>query len=200
MGNKKEYTYKNGMLTEEKIPITSTESSIKFYEYDEIGNISAEGIKSSKTGELKKTSYEYDNMENNTKITTGNGSRDIKYEYNYRNQTTKIIYPSRKYETYKYNNIGNITEKTDRNGVVTKYTYDKRVRMTQVTEFTNPTNTFSSTKTKYSYNLNGNRTKTKYGNELTVEHVYNKAGMLTEMRNNKNGSNIEILKYNYNLF
>ena len=69
--------------------------------------------------------------------------------------------------------------------------------MTQVTEFTNPTSTFSSTKTKYSYDLNGNRTKTEYGNGLTTEYVYNKAGMLTEMRNNKSGSNIETLKYDY---
>ena len=320
MGNKKEYTYKNGMLTEEKIPVTSTESSIKFYEYDEIGNVSAEGIKSSKTGESKKTSYEYDkmsrlkkvtlanndyteyeydNMGNTTKVVTGNGSNETKYEYNYRNQPTKVIYPSGKYETYKYDNIGNMTEKTDRNGTVTKYTYDsignitketaskngvtnthemtygltgamikdknenmeisyvygetgntkeesyklgennylisyarnndgtiggkilysskgkistnwlydakshtkytydKRGRMTQVTEFTNPTSTFSSTKTKYSYDLNGNRTKTEYGNGLTTEYVYNKAGMLTEMKNNKNGSNIETLKYDY---
>ena len=320
MGNKKEYTYKNGMLTEEKIPVTSTESSIKFYEYDETGNVSAEGIKSSKTGESKKTSYEYDkmsrlkkvtlansdyteyeydNMGNTTKVITGNGSNETKYEYNYRNQPTKIIYPSGKYETYKYDNIGNMTEKTDRNGTVTKYTYDsignitketaskngvinthemtygltgavikdknenmeisyvygetgntkeesyklgennylisyarnndgtiggkilysskgkistnwlydakshtkytydKRGRMTQVTEFTNPTSTFSSTKTKYSYDLNGNRTKTEYGNGLTTEYVYNKAGMLTEMRNNKSGLNIETLKYDY---
>ncbi len=38
----------------------------------------------------------------------------------------------------------------------TVYKYDGRGRMTQVTEFTNPTSTFSSTKTKYSYDLNYN--------------------------------------------
>ena len=145
---------KLGRVIQKNIPFDNKtgEMSVVKYEYDKNGNIIKEMVKSKtsdgresqrvtkkeydsrnrvtkvtaldKNGKELYTEYGYDNVGNQILVKTGNGTRDMKYEYDALNRLTKIIYPTGKEEKYGYDLEGNLSYKVDRNGIKTEYSYN----------------------------------------------------------------------------
>lgn len=70
-----------------------------------------------------RTSYQYDALNNLTKVSQGNQqSRDFKYSS--LSRLVSVKHPESGLISYQYDNNGNVVRKTDGRNVITKYTYD----------------------------------------------------------------------------
>lgn len=91
-------------------------------------------------------------------------------EYDQWENLTKITYPDGAAVSYKYEPVyGNVTEKVNENGVITKYQYDAHGNLTKLIEaFGRP----EQRVTEYGYDAYGNRTfEKRVGDAITAEAV-----------------------------
>ena len=174
LDNVTQYSYdRNNRL----LSTTDPENHVTSQEYDSVGNISSKTDGSNNTtsyeydeqNRLVKvtdasngvTSYTYDLSGNMLTQTDGKGNQVI-WEYNAANMVTRRIddggrtgaegscsYDSSKVESYTYNADGSLAAKTDRNGIVTSYTYDVHGRLTS--------NSVGGITIQYTYDKNGNQ-------------------------------------------
>ncbi len=115
-----------------------------------------------------KTTYEYDNINRITKITTTNNDSAINtFEY-------------------EYDNNGNTTKEI-RNGAVTSYSYDSLDRLISVTYG-------DGTSVSYEYDALNNRTKETYSNGDVKDYVYDEKYQLKEIK--LNGQVTDTFTYN----
>lgn len=115
-----------------------------------------------------KTTYEYDNINRITKVTTTkNGSAINTFEY-------------------EYDSNGNATKEI-RNGAVTTYSYDDLDRLISVTYSDGST-------VAYEYDTLNNRTKETYSNGDVKDYVYDKKYQLQEIK--LNGQTTDTFTYN----
>ncbi len=174
LDNVTQYSYdRNNRL----LSTTDPENHVTSQEYDSAGNISSKRDGSNNTTSYEYdeqnrlvivtdagsgvTSYTYDLNGNMLTHTDGEGNQVI-WEYNAANKVTRRIddggrtgaegscsYDSSKVESYTYNADGSLAAKTDRNGIVTSYTYDTHGRLISkaVGEIT----------IEYTYDKNGNQ-------------------------------------------
>lgn len=123
-GNSLEKNYdNNGNVSSE----SDGKGNVTTYRYDEFNRLI--GVRNALGQE---TIYTYDLNGNRLTQTDGKGNTTT-YQYNAANKISKIIYPKGlndnievkgKIETYKYDSLGQIIKKTDRNGNSTTYSYD----------------------------------------------------------------------------
>ena len=162
----KQYTYdNNGNVTSESISNNAVGSSTATrrttnYSYDAKNNL----IKVKNVDNNNKecyTEYEYDGVGNMLKMKAANGANVTSYAYNSLNQVTKITDPMGYYETYSYDNSGNLISKVDKNGVTLKYTYDALGKVTREYAAVGSTEV---TRASYQYNISGNLIKSENSN------------------------------------
>jgi RHS repeat-associated protein len=77
------------------------------------------------------TNYEYDALDNLTKVTDPR-QKATTYTYNAFGEVTQEVSPDRKTTTYTYDNAGNLKTKTDARNVTWDYTYDALNRLRRV--------------------------------------------------------------------
>ena len=126
---------------------------------------------------------------NNLLISTKQGKEEIKYTYDdYGYMKTES--QGNIQNTYSYDvngNRKNYTQKAGTNTILTgSYTYDILDRLIEVD--------YGTVSAGYMYNANGRLTKETRWN-ITSEYTYNKAGLVTEMKNSSGQS----YTYSYNL-
>jgi len=174
------YVYSTiGNITQTTMPSSRTES----YTYTANGNLDtivSDGntfdydyydtgyVKSISYPDGLKTTYEYDNINRITKVTTtknGSAINTFKYEYDNNGNTTKEI----------------------RNGVATLYSYDSLDRLISVTYS-------DGTSVTYEYDALNNRTKETYSNGDVKDYVYDEKYQLKEIK--LNGQTTDSFTYN----
>ena len=100
------------------------------------------------------TYYDYDENGNRTAVRDprSSGPDDdtykISYTYDDNDRLTRTDYPDETYETIGYDEVGNVTSRTDRKGQTTTYAFDNANRLTQITYH-------DSTYMKYNYDAAG---------------------------------------------
>ena len=193
-GNTTEYTYDGlNWLSCVRVPFDNTEKSVKYYIYDNIGNLTSErmydiaGVNRELTYEydhrgrvvkatngFEVTYYSYDNAGNMSEMTRDNyrgEDQTTKYEYDRLNRLVKYTDGMGVSETYVYDDYGNMVSKKDRNGKNTTYTYDALGRVLSES-VEGVTNTFA-------YNSTGNVKSSSKGN-VTQSYKYNNLGLVSE--------------------
>ena len=127
------------------------------------------------------------------KMKAANGDNVTSYAYNSLNQVTKMTDPMGYYETYSYDNSGNLISKVDKNGVTLKYTYDALGKVTREYAAVGGTEV---TKASYQYNISGNLIKTENSNGK-FEMFYNSDNRLYKMEIHQGSA---YYRYHYNYF
>ncbi len=151
-----------------------------------------------------KTGYEYDPLNNLTKVIQGSQTNRT-FSYSSLSRLKTAFNPESGTISYLYDNNGNLTEKTDARGVKTDYSYDElnRVTLRDYSDLTpDVTYTYSTTapvvgqlikvensysKTEYTqFDILGRVTKSKQTTDGTayneMEYVYNLSGGLVEQK------------------
>ena len=173
------YKYdKNGNVTEERLKVKKDNEGggerVIRNEYDKRNRLVKSAVVDN-NGKEEYTQYEYDRAGNRTKVKTGNGTRETKYEYDTLNRLRKITYPSGKSETYEYNAEGGLAVKTDRNGVRTEYGYNALGEVTEEKAVKDGKNYIR----KAEYGATG--AKIKESNEkMSVRYEYNDKGLMSK--------------------
>lgn len=197
------------------IKVIKKEGCAKEYGYDLLGRVISEKdydgnitkYQYSVTGQLLTvedalghvTKYSYDAMDELVAVLreaqdTGQQSRQT-YERNLKGQITRIIDALGETETYHYDSAGRIIEKTDREGLQTKYTYNKAGllesvkwadgretvygysplrRLNRIDDWTG--------KTELSYDKAGHLTQIIYPDERSLDIKYDMYGNRTDIR------------------
>ena len=192
-GNVTKYTY-DAMNRRTKVeqPFDATGTAITTYQYDGAGNI-----------------LHQENSQNVSGAAEEN--RIVEYEYDKKNQviTAAMFAPEPNYTQYYYDAAGNLlrtytglTAKLTINGLdsvsgsdndyaVTKYLYDKRSRMIQMTDALGQTES-------YIYDKNGQVVKKTDRNGNSTSYTYNELGQPTQTQvTDSDGNVLDTLTYSY---
>jgi RHS repeat-associated protein len=116
--------------------VTDANGKVTTYAYDDADRLIS--VTDAQTPSAGVTTYAYDTENNLTSITDALG-RVTSFEYDARGRVTKTIFPASSgsgaglYETYNYDNLGNLLSKVDRKGQTITYGYDSLNRLTSKT-------------------------------------------------------------------
>ena len=132
--------------------------------------------------------YAYDANSNRTSMTDGAGSETYTYDTLDR---LKSVTRSRKSFAYTYDLASNVKQRTYPDGTIVDYAYDDDERLETVTS--------GGALTRYGYDEAGNRIRTTLPstNGYVENRTYDRAGRLTEVKNEKGGSILS--RYTYTL-
>ena len=117
--------------------------------------------------------YEYDSRDNLTKITDSDDGITL-MEYNARDQLTKITYPGGRYLAYTYDFQGRRTSITDGGSYYVKYTYTDLGFLEKVLDGNNG----DALITQYTYTSDGRFLRETQGNGTYTEYNYDQYGNL----------------------
>lgn len=120
------YTYDAAGRTD---TVTDALGRVTDNDYDPLGRL-ARTLQDA-TGIAAETKFEYDALDNLTKITDPKGL-DTNYQYNAFGDLTRLDSPDTGLTTYTYDNAGNRVSATDARGKLTVYTYDAINRLTGI--------------------------------------------------------------------
>ncbi|MDR1066061.1 MAG: hypothetical protein LBL35_01315 [Clostridiales bacterium] len=223
-GNKTLYQYDDwGNLVEQKTPFSGGHYSVKTWSYDRAGNMVWETVTAGKPGGSAKdretgyvynarnlltrvnsyksssaadyVTYAYDAAGNRTSMTTGNGTRTTRWQYDKRGRLVKMTDPLGKSETYSYDANSNLLTKTDRNGAVAINSYDAMNRL--LSTHISKNSATQPEYVQYSYAKTG-ATLTEQNENMTVSYVCNLQGRPTEVK--EIGAGLTVVKrYDYDV-
>jgi RHS repeat-associated protein len=155
-----------------------------------------------------KTTYSYDSLNNLTAVNQGVQQRT--FSYSSLSRLLSINNPESGLISYRYDNNGNLTQKTDARNVVALYTYDALNRpLTR--SYSAPANTpnyENSLPVAYTYdnlpNAKGKLTKIVTGNvstpfSVTEYQAFDKLSRITQSRQISDGTVYNSASYKYNL-
>lgn len=227
LGNSEEYFYSKAGKLIKKI---DAESLITSYKYNFVGDIEEIVYGDNRSAKFKynllkqleciedwngKTYFELNKSGMPLKVTDYNGNV-VQYEWDSRNEKTKVVYPDGTDCSYKYNaskqlvemKIGDKTTKysydefgrfacrINDEGIKTQYMYNQLGRIDKVV---NSASNEILEEYCYQFDLLGNKTRTTYigndGNE-TLEYAYDKVGRISAVHRN----NMPICTYQYDAF
>ncbi|MBU7038627.1 MAG: exo-alpha-sialidase [Theionarchaea archaeon] len=119
------------------------------------------------------TEYKYDSLGHLTSLTDARGNT-TSYEYGSLFGATQVTYPDSTNETYLYDAVGNVVQKTDANGT-TGFVYDNGYQLSSVTYTDGSVVTFE-------YDVNGSRTLLTDSEGSTWYTYDNRNRLLSETR------------------
>ncbi|WP_078557062.1 DNRLRE domain-containing protein [Bacillus alkalicellulosilyticus] len=172
------YRNQTGIVYFDNLKLEETASTV-FQQYSNDGNF----LVSERNALNKQTSFTYDPNGNQLSSTDPLG-RKTSYEYDFLDQLKKITLengsassPDNISVLYDYDNQGNLTKRTDPRGHVTIFEYNQ---VNTVTSEIDPLGKFI----KYDYDQNGNQTSVERGKGTTVaskeEFTYDRKNRLSE--------------------
>jgi len=145
----KEYIYDNlGRLTNTKAINADEQSVEESYQYDAFGRLTT-----STANDGSVQNYAYDGNSNLTSyelVKDEEVKNAVSYEYNALNRLTSLT-SNDIITSYKYDNVGNLTQKAQNNGVTVNYTYNKAGMMTR-TESKKGSNVYTYSDCEYILN------------------------------------------------
>ena len=170
LGNEETYTYDNNG---NRISYTDRNGSTFVYEYDSMNRL----IK--KSSNDSSYSYAYDSVGDKTAVS---GDFNAQYEYdgkgNLLNETTDNYSKAYAYDLQD-NTVSFLLKYNGEEKSNLQYSYDSMGRLSSVLDG-------ETEIAVYTYDENGNRTNVAYDNGITTNYEFNKANLITSVRDNNN--------------
>lgn len=139
------------------------------------------------------TTFTYEGTYNKVTSITDALGRTTTFDYNERGNLLKITYLDGSYESFSYDDFGNVIDQSNRRGMTFHRIYDGKGQLTSETYLNNTVYfsyddagnlisfTDSSGTTKYTYDILNRVTKVEYSADQTIKYEYDPADNLIRM-------------------